>query len=133
MYVAIQHQLTPGCTHRSVQQLRKAAADYMRANHDEFMPFMDNTENESQFSKYCQEVEQTAAWGGQLEVKCPRAKIDNLWFEETGWLWKNGNQKLIAKQSIMNPPVQFKDMVENLSSSYLPQVRNFTCKFKLKS
>ena len=70
MYVAIQHQLNADSkeTIRTVPQLRKAAADFMRVNRDEFMPFMDNIENETQFLKYCQDVESTAAWGSQLEV-----------------------------------------------------------------
>ena len=52
-----------------MQQLRSIAANFIRSNQDDFMPFMDEIENEVQFNKYCEDTEHTAAWGGQLEVR----------------------------------------------------------------
>ena len=69
MYVAILHQLNKGDVCYTMQQLRKIAADYMRNNQDDIMPFMDEIENEAQFIKYCDDTERTPAWGGQLEVR----------------------------------------------------------------
>jgi hypothetical protein len=51
-----------------VQQLRNLAAEFMRSNVDDFMPFMDEVENEEQYMKYCDDLQRTAAWGSQLEV-----------------------------------------------------------------
>ena len=52
-----------------MQQLRSIAANFIRSNQDDFMPFMDEIENEVQFNKYCEDTEHTSAWGGQLEVR----------------------------------------------------------------
>lgn len=68
MYAAIVHQINRGGVAQSVQQLRNLAADYMRSNMDDFLPFMDEVENEEQYMKYCEDVQRTSAWGSQLEV-----------------------------------------------------------------
>ncbi|KAJ0980449.1 hypothetical protein J5N97_008704 [Dioscorea zingiberensis] len=58
-------------------ELRKMAADYMREHAKDFLPFflsdakieVDSDGSPSdRFKKYCNEVECTAAWGGQLEL-----------------------------------------------------------------
>lgn len=67
MYAAIGHQINRGGIAYSVQQLRKLAADFMRSNIDDFMPFMDEIENEDGYMKYCDDILKTA-WGSQLEV-----------------------------------------------------------------
>jgi len=69
MYVAILHQLSKGGVSYTLQQLRSIAADFMRRNQDDFMPFMDEIEDEAQFLKYCQDTEHTSAWGSQLELR----------------------------------------------------------------
>ena len=50
--------------------MRAIAANYMREHRDDFAPFIE--ENEAgqavDFEDYCYEVENTAAWGGQLEL-----------------------------------------------------------------
>lgn len=51
----------------SYQELRKSAAEYMRNNPDDFTPFL--YLEDGNFDKYCNDIENTAAWGGQLEVK----------------------------------------------------------------
>lgn len=65
MYAAIAHQMSG----QSIQQLRSLAADLMRSHPDEFMPFMDEVASEEQYVKYCDSVQRTTAWGGQLEVR----------------------------------------------------------------
>lgn len=49
------------------QELRKSAAEYMRQNPDDFVPFL--YLEDGNFEKYCNDVENTACWGGQLEVR----------------------------------------------------------------
>ncbi|KAI8804812.1 hypothetical protein BJ742DRAFT_427346 [Cladochytrium replicatum] len=64
-------------------ELRHIAASYMRSHPDDFMPFCytDNGDmfTEDQYQKYCDDVENTAAWGGQLEIqalaKCVKRSI----------------------------------------------------------
>lgn len=65
MYAAIAHQMS----NQSIQQLRSLAADFMRSHPDEFMPFMDEVASDEQYMKYCDDVQRTAAWGSQLEVR----------------------------------------------------------------
>lgn len=73
MYAAILHQINPkGSTSgvvQSVQQLRNMAADFMRSHSDDFMPFMDEVSSQEEFIKYCNDVQRTAAWGSQLELR----------------------------------------------------------------
>ncbi|CAG8547991.1 2539_t:CDS:2 [Funneliformis mosseae] len=54
------------------KELRRKTAAYMRENPDDFIPFLptkdDGICSPEQFSKYCDELENTAVWGGQLEI-----------------------------------------------------------------
>ena len=68
MYTAISHQMNKFGTSYSVQQLRNMAASHMRSHKEDFMPFMDEINDETQFEKYCNDTECTSAWGSQLEV-----------------------------------------------------------------
>lgn len=77
MYRAVEDQLaqrsTPGLT-MSVKELRSRTAEHMRGHVDDFLPFLTNPNTgdmftTDEFEKYCSEVEHTAAWGGQLELR----------------------------------------------------------------
>lgn len=68
MYAAIVHQMNKFGTTYSVQQLRNMAASHMRSHKDDFMPFMDEMNDDIQFANYCDDTERTSAWGSQLEV-----------------------------------------------------------------
>ncbi|TPX49452.1 hypothetical protein SeLEV6574_g01447 [Synchytrium endobioticum] len=54
-------------------EMRRLAASYMRKNGDQFMPFLVNDDGDimtqDQFQKYCNDIEQTPMWGGQLEIQ----------------------------------------------------------------
>lgn len=75
LYRAVAHQLEKNKAHiTSVGDLRKTVANYIRNNKDEFMPFMSNPDsneilNDIEFEEYCNKVECTKAWGGQLEIR----------------------------------------------------------------
>ncbi|XP_076893009.1 OVARIAN TUMOR DOMAIN-containing deubiquitinating enzyme 5-like isoform X1 [Bidens hawaiensis] len=77
LYRAVEDQLkVKGLTFYTFQELRKLVADYMRKNSSDFLPFFlsetiaegDIDDPEKRFENYCNEVELTAAWGGQLEL-----------------------------------------------------------------
>eukprot|EP00243_Klebsormidium_subtile_P001511 TRINITY_DN12685_c0_g1_i1.p1 TRINITY_DN12685_c0_g1~~TRINITY_DN12685_c0_g1_i1.p1 ORF type:complete len:334 (+),score=100.77 TRINITY_DN12685_c0_g1_i1:500-1501(+) len=78
LYRAVEDQLQlqgqPSNPTQDYLSLRKLAAVYMRAHKDDFLPFVTEhaTEHEgdpdAQFEAYCKEVEETATWGGQLEL-----------------------------------------------------------------
>ncbi|CAG8520311.1 2137_t:CDS:10 [Ambispora leptoticha] len=54
------------------KNLRKDAANYMREHFEDFLPFLTTESGDpysmEQFQKYCDELENTATWGGQLEI-----------------------------------------------------------------
>lgn len=77
MYRAVEDQLAqrskPGLI-MSVKELRSRTAEHMRSHADDFLPFLTNPNTgdmytTDEFEKYCSEVEHTAAWGGQLELR----------------------------------------------------------------
>lgn len=73
LYNAIAHQVNQGKTITDCKQLRQQAAEYMRENADDFLPFL-TTESgdlftQSDFDKYCCDLEKTTTWGGHLEIK----------------------------------------------------------------
>ncbi|KAL8189546.1 hypothetical protein R6Q57_029112 [Mikania cordata] len=79
LYRAVEDQLkVKSSSFYTFQELRKMVADYMRRNSSDFLPFFlsetvtdgdyDDSVVEKRFESYCNEVESTAAWGGQLEL-----------------------------------------------------------------
>ncbi|KAJ2077330.1 OTU protein [Coemansia sp. RSA 988] len=73
LYSAIADQVNTYHRHSaSYLQMRKRAAEYMRANHADFIPFMTHDDgdlfSETDFEKYCCDIEYTATWGGQQEI-----------------------------------------------------------------
>ncbi|KAF5732693.1 OTU domain-containing protein 6B [Tripterygium wilfordii] len=80
LYRAVEDQLahlSGGSSPYNYEELRKMAAAYMRKHASDFLPFflsenaVEEDSDESQakrFEDYCNEVESTAVWGGQLEL-----------------------------------------------------------------
>ncbi|XP_062384826.1 deubiquitinase OTUD6B [Sardina pilchardus] len=74
MYRAIDDQLAGRGQGTGLKELRAQTANYMRCHADDFLPFLNNPNTGEMFSadefeKYCSDVESTAAWGGQLELR----------------------------------------------------------------
>ncbi|XP_004535020.1 OTU domain-containing protein 6B [Ceratitis capitata] len=75
LYNAVRHQLSQnGLTAHSVQELRKETANYIRAHKDTLICYMTNPKTgelltEAEFEQYCNSVQKTPAWGGQIELK----------------------------------------------------------------
>lgn len=74
MYRAVEDQLlVRGCA-LGLKELRARTAQYMRSHADDFLPFLTDPNTgdmytADDFEKYCNDVADTAAWGGQLELK----------------------------------------------------------------
>lgn len=78
LYRAVEDQLkvkSKSSSFYTFQELRKMVADYMRKNSSDFLPFFlsesgtdGDGDFDERFESYCNEVESTAAWGGQLEL-----------------------------------------------------------------
>ncbi|PZC77285.1 hypothetical protein B5X24_HaOG203602 [Helicoverpa armigera] len=84
LYKAIAHQMAViKQKDISVDELRESVAKYIRQNKDDFIPFMSNPDTcemltSEEFEEYCNKIENTKVWGGQLEIralsnilKCP--------------------------------------------------------------
>ncbi|XP_062845837.1 deubiquitinase OTUD6B [Trichomycterus rosablanca] len=74
MYRAVEDQLTERGRSVGIQELRAQTAQYMRSHEDDFLPFLTNPNTgdmytAEEFEKYCTDVAETAAWGGQLELR----------------------------------------------------------------
>jgi OTU domain-containing protein 6 len=74
LYNAIRHQLEFYGIYHSVESLRKISADYIRANKDELIFYMpssrgDDIMSQEEFDEYCDQVENTKAWGSQIEIQ----------------------------------------------------------------
>lgn len=75
LYKAVAHQLAIVKNKQiSVNELRLGVADYIRKNKDDFIPFMSNPETfdmltDNEFEEYCNKIENTKEWGGQLEIR----------------------------------------------------------------
>lgn len=74
MYRAIEHQLKERDNNINLTSLRRQTADYMQSHSDDFLPFLTNSATgemytQDEFEKYCTEVANTPAWGGQLELR----------------------------------------------------------------
>ncbi|XP_072530886.1 deubiquitinase OTUD6B [Salminus brasiliensis] len=74
MYRAVEDQLVERGRALGIQELRAQTAQYMRSHSSDFLPFLTNPNTgdmytEEEFDKYCSDVAETAAWGGQLELR----------------------------------------------------------------
>ncbi|XP_026667009.1 deubiquitinase OTUD6B isoform X2 [Ceratina calcarata] len=73
LYNAVAHQLKViGEAPLNFRELRTKTAIYLRANMNEFLPFISNAESDDllspeQYEKYCDDVADTSAWGGAIE------------------------------------------------------------------
>lgn len=78
LYRAVENQLSlhsNGAARYSYQDLRQMTAKYMREHAANFLPFYlaegkadVGPDPMASFERYCEEMESTAAWGGQLEL-----------------------------------------------------------------
>nr|XP_020669451.1 OTU domain-containing protein 6B [Pogona vitticeps] len=74
MYRALEDQLKEQQNSWTVSTLRSRTAEYMGSHMDDFLPFLTNPNtgdlySRDEFEKYCYDIANTAAWGGQLELR----------------------------------------------------------------
>ncbi|XP_074056105.1 deubiquitinase OTUD6B [Macrotis lagotis] len=74
MYGAIEDQLKEQECPLTVATLRSQTAEYMQNHVEDFLPFLTNPNSgdiytPEEFGKYCDDIVNTAAWGGQLELR----------------------------------------------------------------
>ncbi len=61
-------------TSPTLPELRSKTAEFLRENRTEFLPYLSHPDtgnmlSESQYAEYCDQVANTTAWGGEIEVK----------------------------------------------------------------
>ncbi|XP_077982800.1 deubiquitinase OTUD6B-like isoform X1 [Glandiceps talaboti] len=74
LYNALQDQLQRQDIQVSLQRLRKQTSEYLLSHQDDFLPFLINHNTgdlltTDEYKKYCSDIVETAAWGGQHEIK----------------------------------------------------------------
>jgi len=74
LFKAIEHQLSLIGIDKKVDELRKLCASMLRKRKEEFLPFMiynqsDDLLNDDQFEAYCDQVENSKCWGGNIELQ----------------------------------------------------------------
>lgn len=74
LYSAVAHQMATrniqSTLSASVEGLRAATADYLLANKDAYLPFIETIDGDEElFREYCEELRNEAVWGGQVELK----------------------------------------------------------------
>lgn len=75
LYNAVAHQLKMiGEIPLSLNDLRMKTAIYLRQNRDDFLPFISNPDSDQllspeQYEKYCNDIAETCAWGGAIELQ----------------------------------------------------------------
>ncbi|XP_055615445.1 deubiquitinase OTUD6B [Toxorhynchites rutilus septentrionalis] len=81
LYNAIKHQLGRlSIFQYDTADLRQLAADYIEDNKDTLIFYMSNPETgdilgEDEFNKYCFQVRNTKAWGGEIEIKALSSRL----------------------------------------------------------
>lgn len=86
LYNAVAHQLKVlGETPLGLKDLRTKTSNYLRANMNDFLPFLSNSDSEElfspeQFEKYCDNIAYTNAWGGAVEVRIIAIKKKTTFF-----------------------------------------------------
>lgn len=68
----------PTSPHLSFQELRRKAAEYIRAHSHEFAPFLSLEPNSAEMDAYCDNIinEHKAEWGGQVEIQALCAALN---------------------------------------------------------
>ncbi|KAJ3163531.1 OTU domain-containing protein 6B [Geranomyces michiganensis] len=75
MYSAVADQLGvhAGDHTKTYKEMRTLAAGFLRSHPDDFIPFLVNNNGDmftnEEFALYCEQVESSAAWGGQTELQ----------------------------------------------------------------
>eukprot|EP00918_Siedleckia_nematoides_P043561 GHVU01095260.1.p1 GENE.GHVU01095260.1~~GHVU01095260.1.p1 ORF type:complete len:321 (+),score=54.26 GHVU01095260.1:27-965(+) len=73
LYAAVEDQLKRRGIEHTVKSLRQQTATFMRSHQDDFLPFLTKASGDpytaEEYTKYCDDVESTTAWGGQPEIQ----------------------------------------------------------------
>ncbi|XP_066290767.1 deubiquitinase OTUD6B-like [Branchiostoma lanceolatum] len=74
LYNAVAEQLKQVGDEKSMLGLRQLTAEYMKSHTDDFLPFLSKHDTgdpytPEEFEDYCNDIANTAAWGGQLELQ----------------------------------------------------------------
>ncbi|KAF8785660.1 Deubiquitinase OTUD6B like protein [Argiope bruennichi] len=75
LYAAIEHQLSAlNLEKLTVESLRELTSKYLLSHKEEYLPFLTDPDtgdilSDEQYVKYCEDIRNTTAWGGQIEIQ----------------------------------------------------------------
>ncbi|KAI7871255.1 hypothetical protein BDF14DRAFT_1764951 [Spinellus fusiger] len=108
LYNAIADQLERVYHEKSTyKELRNKAASYIRDHPDEFIPFLYNDNGDmyttEDLEQYCTAIEETACWGGQLEIValCKANQVPIHVIQVESPLIKVGEEEFTGKSPLM--------------------------------
>ena len=98
MYRAIEHQLSLNNITTNVEQLRQKTSCFMKQNKLDFVPFLTSPStgdlmNDEEYNDYCNDIANTKAWGGQLELRA----VSHIFQTPIEVIQAEGNHVLIGQ------------------------------------
>jgi len=97
LYAAISDQLQRYNVEKNVKELRETAADYIVAHKDDFLQFMDDSND---FDGYIEKLRTTNEWGGQIELQ---ALVKSL--KKPIHIYSAESPKIIMGEEFTNDPL----------------------------
>jgi len=81
MFYALQHQIEGLGRTCLVSALREQVSGYMRANKDDFIPYLvhhgtGDVLNDQEFYDYCEDIKRNGVWGGMHEAQAVSAVLE---------------------------------------------------------
>ena len=96
MYYSISDQLERILSiHKTCQELREMACNYMLENREEFEPYLEFDNTVNTYEDYCENIKNETVWGGQLELKA-LSDVLNVVIEV---IQSEGSEIIIGNQS----------------------------------
>uniref|UniRef100_A0A7M5URB9 OTU domain-containing protein n=1 Tax=Clytia hemisphaerica TaxID=252671 RepID=A0A7M5URB9_9CNID len=88
----------------------------MRTNEDDFLPFTSNTKtgdilSTEEYGKYCDDIENTTTWGGQLEIR----SISNVYQQRVEIYQANAPRLVIGEEHVASTPLRLSYTIEDVS------------------
>jgi len=107
LYNSVIAQKFGSSTKDGLKELRQKTADYMRTNEADFLPFTSNTKtgdmlSTEEYGKYCDDIENTTTWGGQLEIRA----ISNVYQQRVEIYQANAPRLVIGEEHVASTPLR---------------------------
>ncbi|XP_013783285.1 OTU domain-containing protein 6B-like [Limulus polyphemus] len=104
LYKAVEHQLKLSNIETSVPILREQTANYLREHSTDYLPFLTSAKmgdfmTEDELEEYCNEIANTSAWGGLIELRI----ISHVFQTPIEVIQADGPSIIIGEEYISSP------------------------------